>query len=213
MEVGRFKDLMAGFQSLFVCLAVVIGGLWTIYLFDVREEAQKAKVDHETAKAAYEKLARELHEKRVINIKIKSSQITGPDKGLYILAEVEISNIGTHTEKLYWNGPPFVARRLRFDQDSNPACDAPEGLMLPSFVSDVELYRVLPGEVLRIPCMARVKEPGFYYVSFSIRASPPEQLLARQEGIDKVRWESSTCVVVRPRHSDSELFPFRHSEE
>jgi hypothetical protein len=56
---------------------------------------------------------------------------------------------------------------------------------------------VMPGDIVRLPCVARLTEPGLYYVAFTVFASEAAQVrLLKDISTEPVEWSSATLVTV-----------------
>jgi hypothetical protein len=56
---------------------------------------------------------------------------------------------------------------------------------------------VLPGEIVRLPCVARVTEPGLYYIQFTVSASEATQReISKEISSGPVEWSSGTFMIV-----------------
>ncbi len=188
----KFKNILTGVQSLIIAIGIIVGGLWTARTFEVRKEAEIARVN-------YERAEKELREKRVVNITINPSQAKIPNqKSRCICSLVEITNVGNHPETLDWNGPCFRARKIHFDDRGDTKVGPPTGDMLTVSSGESVACRVAPGEVIRVPCLAKVDEPGLYYLRFTVNASVDEQKQASDEGLRSfVQWSGSAFFWVK----------------
>jgi hypothetical protein len=202
----RFKNIAAGIQSFALVLAIAVGGGWTMYTFGALHQAESAKAQlraqlnqAEMAKAQLRAQLKALKEIRTINIAIKPAQIEVPDdETRYILAMVEITNVGNHPEILEFRGPPFAARRVFFDDRGRLRSDAPTGGVVALSSGEAAAVQVMPKELVRLPCIAKVKSPGLYYLTFSAVASEAQQRDSLAEGTGgPVEWADATCVTVR----------------
>lgn len=190
-EHEKFKNIAAGFQSLVLAIAIVIGGGWTIFTFQRLRQSEMAE-----AKLRAE--LNELREKRVINIVIKASQTIVPhDTTRYIRAIVEITNVGNYSEVLEWQGPPFRVRRVLFGNQGTLKFGPPTGAVMAIACAEDAGNEVLPGEIVRLPCVARVRDPGLYYITFTVFVSEAAQSQTEREGgSEPVAWSSATLVTV-----------------
>lgn len=188
----KFRNILTGVQSLIIAIGIIVGGLWTAKTFDLKKEAEIAKVN-------YEKAERELREKRVVNISINPSQMTIPNqKFRCICSLVEITNVGNHPETLDWNGPCFRARKIDFDDRGSTKVGPATGDMLTVSSGESVACRVAPGEMIRVPCLAKVDESGLYYLRFTVNASAAEQQQASEEGQGGlVEWSGSAFFLVQ----------------
>ncbi len=185
----RFKNILTGLQSIVLTMAILIGGIWTLVTFDALEEA-------EIAKAQSEKLARELAERRVLNIQMEASQIMLPDDpARYILATVRFENIGKDSEIFYWSENPVNVNKVSLNEESalSMARTPAVRIDLPGTTG----LRISAGEVVKKNFLARVREPGLYFVEFEMAASASEQESAALEGVaGAITWDATTHVII-----------------
>lgn len=187
----RFKNITAGIQALVLAIAIPIGGVWTMLSFQLLNQMKLAE-------AQLRAQLNELRERRVVNIDIKASQTTMPhDTMRYVSAMVEITNVGNYSEILQWHGPPFRVRQVLFGNHETPKFGPPTGTMMPIACGEDSGTEVLPGEIVRLPCIAKVTEPGFYYITFTVSASEAIQREIPKEVSSKpVEWSSATYIIV-----------------
>ena len=185
----RFKNILSGLQSIVLTLAILTGGIWTLVTFNARQEV-------EIAKGTSELLARDLAERRILNIQMEASQITLPnDRARYILATVRFENVGKDSEIFNWSDTPVHVSRVSINEG-----DELITLRLPAMrinLPESAGLRILAGEVVKSDFLARVNEPGLYFVDFEMEASRSEQESASQEGvIGSVTWVATANVIV-----------------
>jgi hypothetical protein len=195
----KFKNWAAAFQSMFFCLAVIIGGVWTIYTFSKLHQTEYNYVGLQKKSKELEKLLGDLRKKRIINTSISSTVKNIPgDDSKYILALIELTNVGNYREDLIWEGPPLSVKRISLDhRDELKLEEIASVFVLTSSAGGAMGARVLPGEVYHIPCLIKVPTPGLYYLSFAVRASTDEQEMRLDEKITSaLQWGNSVCVVV-----------------
>jgi hypothetical protein len=195
----RFRNLAAAFQSMFFCLAVIIGGVWTYYTFTALRQTENTNLELERRNTELKKNLRDLQKKRIINIRILPTQRSIPgDDSKYILALIEITNVGNYPENLIWQGPPLSVKRISLDhRDELESEEISSVFVLPSSTGGTVGAVVNPGEVWHIPCLVKVIKPGLYYLSFGVRASTDEQEVPQDERITSaLEWGNSVSVVV-----------------
>jgi hypothetical protein len=186
----RFSKIWAGVQSIVVSVAVAVGGLWALFTFNAKHEA-------DLARGEYEKLAKELRDFRVLNVKITPTQLRVPgDKGLYVSAIVEIENAGNQTEVFEWPKDPVTIRRVSIDEGGQIRFGRLNGTRVSESRHEKAL-RIKPRGSFHRWFLAKVDGPGLYYVTFLVESSGPEQDLAKKEGVtERVAWADETYVVV-----------------
>src|SRR5437016_13094617 len=92
----QFKNILSGIQSLVLVIAIVTGGLWTLFKFGL-----------------------ESAESPMLNITIRPSQVSiAGDPGRWILASIEMTNVGSRTETITWPKVKsvFTAHRVSIDE-------------------------------------------------------------------------------------------------
>lgn len=202
----KFKNVLTGIQSLIIAVGIIVGGIWTARTFEIKKEAETAKkryelaeIDLRKAEMELKKAEKELREKRIINITFNPSQLKTPEEKIrYIYALVEITNVGNHPETLDWQGPCFRARRIHFDDKGGMRIGPSSGDILTAAAGESAGCSVAPGEMIRLPCIARVEQPGLYHLKFTVNASQDEQKQASEEGLkSRAEWSGSAFILVQ----------------
>ncbi|HSE87285.1 MAG TPA: hypothetical protein VLJ79_13765, partial [Candidatus Binatia bacterium] len=111
VSIARFKDLASAAQSVAVVVAVVIGGIWTLYVFTSLAQREKAELD--VKKALLEKAKQELQPRAILDIKLSISQPDWP-KQPKPLVQVIITakNNGNRLEVLHLPPAPVHVHAL-----------------------------------------------------------------------------------------------------
>lgn len=162
----RFKNLGAGVQSWLIGLAVVVGGLWTLYTFGALGTVQRAKL--------------ELFQQAQINIKIDAEQLRGCTDGYCIAARVTISNAGRNAHLDYARFDPFSVTKIEFNSDGTSRFGPT--LTQPSLLSGSRTLRT--GESVDYPFFVRVPEPGLYLLQFAVPLDSAEMAIHNLTGPD-----------------------------
>ncbi len=90
----KFKNVAAGVQSIILAVAVLVGGIWTVYLFRILDTKGRALAERH----AFELRDRE---QGVINIDISAKQVSIPgDKGRNIYIDIQVKNLGNRNNPL-----------------------------------------------------------------------------------------------------------------
>ena len=103
MELGQFKDLAAGIQSILVAIAVLVGGAWALFRFFSLKEVKKAT-------AELQKIRQELQSRGHLQITIDAKDLHSKEpKSSYINLTLTITNVGNHAEVIRWSESRIVA--------------------------------------------------------------------------------------------------------
>jgi hypothetical protein len=165
-----FKDVMAGVQSIAIILAAVLGGVWTLYVFQAFAQKDKAS-------AELEELNRRL-QGIVIDTKLdaKQQKVAG-DKDAYLSATVSLTNRGNQRTRLILAEPLTVARLQVGDKTEV----MPKSLRrFPAVCTKADnkytIYGLMlrPNETIRLPFFVRVPERGLYLVEFYVEVDPDD---------------------------------------
>ena len=185
----KLSSVVAVLQGIVLTSSTVIGGVWS---YNNRDSLMNRAV-------------------RSVNVSINARQVEIPgDKGNYILATVEFTNVGKDPENLRWPSSPQESFKVK----KVPPDPQPRPITVEKIAGDQEQdvgLRLLPGQLQRRVFMARVDEPGLYYLEFSTPASGDEQRTASQKGdIDiskgeEIFWQDSTYLTVNVPESKKNL--------
>lgn len=192
MDHEKFRNVLTGIQSLILSLAIVVGGLWTLFAFDALREADNSLADLELK-------VRELEERRVLIVTIEPAQLSIPgDPARYISASVRFENVGNHTKIIYWPTRPFNVSRLWIDEAGSLQSETLVGWRVHAGSLAESGLRLMPGVVVNREFLARVDKPGLYYLELEVEASSEEQEQAATEGVfGRVSWSDIAHIVVK----------------
>ncbi len=196
----RFKNVLAGFQSLAVSVAIIAGGVWTLITFDLLTPADRARAELHI-------IEKKMREQGLLDLKITASPTTLPnDSAHYISAIVEISNRGDRNTLLRFRDFfPFAAHRVTFDPSGETQFHTPvRAKALWGFPDKTDLYELnmIPGGVQQLPFFVKFEEVGLYFVSFAVALSPADFVdhLKAGSGRDPdlaSMWNVTSYVVVK----------------
>jgi hypothetical protein len=182
LNVATFKDLAAGTQSALISVAIVIGGLWTAFMFVTTRPDKKA--------------AAELFAQGVLEVSVEGKQVDMDDEGgLYISAVANIKNTGNRTSYLDLSKkPPFKVSKIHF---GDGAYGKRLGTIYARNVTEVATSAIASHGSDQFHVYVRVPEPGHYYVEFAAGLSETDLAidpnLTKAEAAD---WWGATDVVV-----------------
>jgi hypothetical protein len=181
MDHEKFRNVLGGLQSLVLSIAIVVGGLWTLYTYGPE----------------YQKIQKELKERRAIVINMEPAQVSIPgDPGRYIAARVRFENVGNKTELIYWPAQPFSASRVWIDDRGSFQVEQLRGMRVEAPAGSETGLRLMPRIVVNRIFLARVDKPGLYYLELDVEASPEEHREAQDEGVlARVTWKEVAQIV------------------
>ena len=189
-----FRQVATGLQSLAVVVALIIGGVWTFFVF-------RAQLSISRARASLDKLNRELERSSAIGIQISAQQLCIPeDKDRYVLATVTITNRGNRNTRLVWDRQPLSAAKVRLHEHSDALLKEVSRTAI-YFLSEsgkrlVERsagFRV--GDERRYEAVLPVESPGLYLVTFLAKVDN-EHLTDPERAIGRIDWKAMCHVVV-----------------
>ena len=185
----RFKNVAAGVQSIAVTLAVIIGGVWTLYTFSALGTKSRAEA--------------ELFQQAVLAIKVEARQESlKAEQGRFIAAIATVENKGNRNTFLDFRElKPFRVLPVVFDDAGR---GEPNPLAAIEVTAPVTYVTVRRGAVESFPMFVRVPKPGLYVVEFKAPLSPEEIKVHEASAHDSsstaaplIVWGGSAYVVVK----------------
>ena len=102
MTPTDFKDLMAAVQSLAVALAVIIGGIWSLFTFNALAVRPRALAEAADLEARAERHA-------VGNMSVTATQLTLPGTpDICLRIDVTVENVRNFDLTLHFDSDPIV---------------------------------------------------------------------------------------------------------
>lgn len=156
-------------ESVAVAIAVILGGLWTLFTF--RRLGATKRAQSELAE-----LEQKLSRTAQLNIDVEAwSQTLDNDAGFLLFAQATVSNVGSRRTNLQFpaNKRPFHANRVQPLPDGSITVGATLSAGIPYGDGSMEFSGraiVGPGAKVVLPVVFHVASSGVYLVSFS--ASP-----------------------------------------
>jgi len=168
----RFKNISAGFQSIAIGVAVLVGGIWAAYVFRAelrleharltaesmelknREDTRKAEVVRFDTEPQIEQVASDMGSMRYLSVLVTISNPCSKEIWLNLEGEPVTATkvtLAKSGEKLY--GPTFAASAERIGPDGHR-------------VKLSTLY-VNPGDKESLPFLLVVDQPGLYLIGYS----------------------------------------------
>lgn len=184
-DATRFKDVAAGIQNLAVAMAVIVGGVWTVYTFSILGTREKAKA--ELFKQAVLQIEVDARQERIAGV---SSPIIG--------AVVKITNTGNRNTFLDFKEPPLSVTRIDFD--NNGTAQPGFSRTQPHLFGAWMVLRT--GATVQFPYFLTVTEPGLYVVAFRVLLTSEEKEESDKisektvQPADRVYWPGYAYIVV-----------------
>jgi len=165
----KFEKKWSGVQSIVILLSIIFGGFWTLYTFDILQQAEEAQINIRNLKMAKEKVDMEfiMDEHRVTPISKNSK------KGVEI--DVTIKNTGSKVDKLNVGDSMKIylveyrhtlllspAEKLDSIAESIPKPGAESQL------GTLEIVDISPGDSKIISYYVELPNSGTYFSIFSV---------------------------------------------
>lgn len=196
----RFSKIVGGIQSLVVCVAIVTGGIWTLYTFSSLNLLQKARADLDKTRA---ELRDTLEKQPVVEVTTTCRQVRGNRGSYYIAVDVKLVNRGGRSTLIQWaRAVPLALRRINTDDDEKDQEPPIFAKPLSIGSTPASQYAILSGGSVRLPFLVRVHRPGVYYVEFQaeVTAIDPKAQTSDKPivagGVPLV-WTDATIAIVQ----------------
>jgi len=190
----KFKNILAGIQSLVISVAVVIGGVWTLITFNVLDQVAKARAELEVLQSRHS----------AIEIDIEASQVSLSDdqRKQCILASVVIKNTGTQNAVLeFQRDGPMAVTPVTFDKNGAPVYGE---TVRASIAGSNPRKTITTGTFVRAGSRSHyrilvpVQKPGVYFLTFSADATGSEAELSKKAaGARRQTWGAQLYFVVK----------------
>lgn len=177
----RFKNIAAGFQSWLVSLALLVGGVWTVYVFHF-------SLQIENSRAQLSKLNRELLESPKLEIDLQVAAMRSPSKQKrYFECHLVVKNVGTKGTSLIFGEHSVVLSKVTVLDDGTAQWKVAQKLMVPTLDTTggqgaLKSLVALPGMTARTALLLAVDTPGLYVLSVQAKRSEAEVREAKLTG-------------------------------
>lgn len=190
----QFKNKTEAIKNIALTLAVVVGGVWSLYTFWSLQSSTKAA-------AELEELNSRIFRQPVLQIEFTLAQAaleSDPEK--YLSGHVEIQNIGKRNALIkFQNGtPPFTASRVSFGASGEPVLGEKFGQYPPKYAG----YSIRVGDTEKIPFFLKVGAAGLYFVDFEVQVAE-HHLDEDVEDSAAMSWASSVYIEVKENASNN----------
>ncbi|MFZ3018462.1 MAG: hypothetical protein WA056_08415 [Gallionella sp.] len=195
-DPDRFQKISAGIQSLLVSIALLIGGGWTLYVFN-------SQLQVENARAQLNKLKRELEESPRLELDISVHPMS-PNKragSRYFDCRLLAKNVGTKSTILRFADKAIRLHRVEIGADGQPVWALINAIDIPMGDSKEDRLHAITLHVNTskyASWVVAISKPGIYVLEFSSSRSPSEIEEARALGSTArdVIWGAERYFVV-----------------
>jgi len=176
-DIEIFRSIAAGIQSLAIAVAVIIGGIWTAYLF-------------------------RLQRRSALGIDISGAQLAIPgDDRPHILVSLTITNRGNRDTRLVWNDKPVTVSKMKVPDHGSPSLEfvSKAPIVLLSESGDQLIERstgIRPGDSKKYEAISSVDTPGLYQLTFMAEAVR-EHTTESKRAIGRIDWKATSHIVIR----------------
>lgn len=164
MDHEKFKNLASGAQSLAIAIAVVIGGVWTLYTFKALGTVNKARAEIREIEH------RSNIEQPVLAIELQAKPVTTGGKNVHLVhVEAKFRNDGKRNLNLTFDEPSLTVSKLKLDTNSTEVegeviSREPTLLNADGTLEQVRERALRPSQSRDVPFVVAVPSPGIYLV-------------------------------------------------
>jgi hypothetical protein len=198
LDPDRFEKIASGVQSCVFALAVVIGGGWTLYVFNSQLQVQNAQ-------AQLQKLTRELQEEPRVELSMTVRQMGSIDGGKrLVVGNIVVKNVGTANTALVLGESALVISRVRFDERDDEKWDAPQRVRLfMGYHLEIGNLVAQVGAANSASFAAVIRDRGLYVATFTADRQPKEKRATVEAGAkefqpnQEVAWQTQAYFFVQ----------------
>lgn len=194
-DADKFQKIASGVYSIFLIIAISLGGGWTYFTFNTELRVQNAT-------AQLEKLNRDLAQGR-LELDLEMQQIvTGSSKERILIGKLLVKNIGTGPVVLSMkdtDNPPLNLYEVGWRKGHEDLKHLVS--FFPPMDKDLRLGEMIipQGSTNQTRFSIKVSRPGLHVLVFKIPRSSIEKERAKKEGaeISDVYWRASNYIFVK----------------
>ncbi|MCD9512124.1 hypothetical protein [Photobacterium phosphoreum] len=197
---------------LVLTIAILVGGLWTLYTFDALQMKYKAEQDLENAKSDLNKVHLELKDLQdkidgtdSSFIEIKSQQFNYKQDRFGLIINVLVQNTGTNDVDMSWDYTPLTVYHVESRNGDEQKLTNKLTPQIYNGISDgnksiLEKLFLFVGAKKELSFFVEVENPGLYYVLFS--ANINGKVVDKMKVLNKNGvWFSSKYIFISPQKS------------
>jgi uncharacterized protein YfcZ (UPF0381/DUF406 family) len=169
LDHDKFNNVVSGIHLFILSVAIILGGIWTYYTFDILNQAGKAREE-------LSEIQTRISNTESSSIKIET-KLVNIENGTALIIEVKIKNNGK--EKLLFDlrNYPLKVHKMLIENDSATSTKVFKPNYYSSFVIDngtesdkrIPEQLILTGSEKILSYIVQLKEKGIYYVTFTAR--------------------------------------------
>jgi len=172
-------------------LAVLVGGLWSVYTFDALNARDKAK-------AELSEINRKLSQQAEFDTRLSVKQTSLPgSSNRYLYISVHITNIGSRNTRIDFNDKTIAVAKIEqisgYPTKFGSVIHSPILAFADSGhkrIWNLPYIIIRTGETYRLQAWVQVEKPGLYLVGFKVHLSAAEQEVSKEFGMDKMHDET-----------------------
>ncbi|SEF13984.1 hypothetical protein SAMN02787142_8156 [Burkholderia sp. WP9] len=179
-DAERFSKLAAGFQSIILSIAVVVGGAWTIYTFWSLNQAQLAQLQAQLQKLDFEQRQAV---RPVLQVAIEASLLDAtvddyfsntlePKRQLFIQAKVSIANAGNLPTIIDLEKNSLRVSRINSGSNNVPFQTGPRFFDVLGAENKIKNLLLAPANKTELQYLVDVQHPGIHTLEFQIPLDP-----------------------------------------
>jgi hypothetical protein len=175
-DIEIFKNIASGIQSLAIAVGVIIGGIWTFYMF-------------------------RLQRRSAIGIDISGTQLAIPGgEPPCILVSLTITNHGNRPTRLVWNEKPVCVAKVSTPADGSSVIKfilrTPISFLSESGQQLIERSTgIRPGDSKHYEVITSVDTPGLYQLTFMAEVDK-EHITESEKAIGRLSWKATSHIVI-----------------
>jgi hypothetical protein len=191
----RFSEIAAGVQACLISLAVVVGGIWTLWTFLIDKRTKDADLQVKMrALDSAPKIELQISKFDVIPVKSKHGHV-------YVQGEVIAKNFGTGPASLRIGPTPVCVYRVDIDDGGEPTLATVGAFEIPLAKNGrVTGWYVPAGGTKQTPILAYVDAPGLYIARILTLAGRKDRNQAIAAGLitgsEPLFWSATRYFVV-----------------
>jgi hypothetical protein len=194
-DPDRFQKVASGVQSSLLSIALVVGGGWTLYVFN-------SQLQVENARAQLAKLNRDLTEspRLELDISVQPLKFSKASDHRYFECRLTVKNVGTKSTTLNFEDKAVRLYRVAIDDHGQSSWSLAQATNIP--VDDKAATRLSAlvaqtGATNFASWAMEINEPGLYVLSISAKRSASEDAEAIAAGAPKGRgiWSAEHYFV------------------
>lgn len=187
----HFKNVTEGLKNIILGLAILIGGGWALFEFDVLKKTENAELE-------LQQLKDKLERKHNITIAIEVDDDALIDtKPFQLLGVAKLHNKGRKYATLHVSPNTITAAKVTFNDDGVISYGETHRYTVETQLADIKYISLLPDASAEVPFIFQLDQAGIYSILFRVEMKPSDYTDAKaSKGVDKVSWQQQILVNV-----------------